>query len=348
MGWNYGAKYRKGRASYPDVPVVYTESASAFSTRGYYNPAFIRPDRKDVYDEESLQVDSWDLISANGPRDIPDVDFQRMIEDKYVGGEFVWTGFDYIGEPAPFEKFAKSSYFGIVDLCGMPKDRFYLYRSHWNQKSPTVHILPHWNWEGREGKPTPVYVYTSGDSAELFLNGKSLGRKSKDLSRTLEKPEGVEFDLDDYYWIVDKFRLRWEDVPYEPGVLEVVAYRDGEEIGRASRKTAGKLASLRLSPEKEQFDGDDDLVYVNIEAIDSEGTLCPDDMTPFTASVEGGAELLGIANGNPIDYDSFADASHRLFYGKATLVMRSLPGSEPVRLTVKADELPDSVLVIRR
>ncbi len=345
-GWNYGAKYREAHKSFPNMPLVYTESSSAFSTRGYYDPSFKRPERKDVYDNDALQVDSYDFISANGPRDIPDVDFERMEEDRYVAGEFVWTGFDYLGEPAPFEKEAKSSYFGIVDLCGTPKDRFYLYRSHWNDKALTVHLLPHWNWEGREGRNTPVHAYTNGDSAELFLNGKSLGVRTKDSKRTLEKPEGVDFDLADYYWIVDKYRLRWENVPYEPGVLEVVAYKDGVEIGRAARKTAGKTACLRLLPEKDRFETDDDLVYVNVEAADSEGTFCPNDTTRFSVLVEGSAALVGISNGNPTDYDSFADSSHSLFYGRATLVLRNTEGGQKVRLIVSADGLPDSTLEI--
>ncbi|MBR5759148.1 MAG: DUF4982 domain-containing protein, partial [Thermoguttaceae bacterium] len=185
-----------------------------------------------------------------------------------------------------------------------------------------------------------------GDSAELFLNGKSLGRKSKDTKRTLEKPRDVDFDLADYYWIVDKYRLRWENVPYEPGVLEVVAYKEGAEIGRAVCKTAGKTACLRLISEKERFENDDDLVYVNIEAVDADGTLCPTDMMKFSARVEGSATLVGISNGNPIDYDSFADSTHSLFYGKATLVLRSGEGGQKVRLVVSADGLPDSTLEI--
>ena len=348
MGWNYGAKYRRARVSYPNVPVVYTESASAFSSRGYYDESFKRPERKDVYDYESMQVDSYDLISANGPRDIPDYDFERMLEDKYVAGEFVWTGFDYIGEPAPFEKEAKSSYFGIVDLCGTPKDRFYLYRSHWNEKDETIHILPHWNWEGREGQKVPVYVYTSGDSAELFLNGKSLGLKKKDSERTLEKPKDVEFDLADYYWIIDKFRLRWENVAYEPGTLEVVAYKDGKVIGRATRQTSGVQAALVAEPEKTYFEGDDDLIYVNVKAVDVEGTLCPKSDTKFNVRVEGAAELVGISNGNPVDYDSFADAAHRLFNGCATFVLRSTHGQEKVRVTIESNGFSDSIVELEK
>ena len=347
-GWNYGGKYRYARVSYPDMPLVYTESSSAFSTRGYYD--LRHPEKKDQYDDHALQVDSYDLISANGPRDIPDVDFERMLEDKYVAGEFVWTGFDYIGEPAPFERTAKVSYFGIVDLCGVPKDRFWLYRSHWNQKDVTTHILPHWTWDSRSVQNVPVYVYTSGDSAELFLNGKSLGMKHKDLTRTLEKPEGADFDLPDYYWIVDKFRLRWENVPYEAGVLEAVSYKDGREIGRSVVKTAGEVAALKANPEKKTFENEDDLLYVEINAIDDKGTVCPNATTRFSVEVEGPASVAGLGNGNPIDLDSFADLTHSLFYGSATLVLRSSPEwkekDEVVRVTIKAESLDDVVLTI--
>ncbi len=342
-GWNYGAKYRFARASYPDMPLVYTESASAFSTRGYYD--LRHPEKKDQYDFESQQVDSYDLISANGPRDIPEIDFERMAVDRYVAGEFVWTGFDYIGEPAPFEPPAKVSYFGIADLCGGPKERFWLYRSHWNSRDVTVHILPHWNWNQAEVKNVPVYVYTSGDSAELFLNGKSLGKKSKDLTRTLEKPDGVDFDLPDYYWVVDKYRLRWEDVPYEPGALEVVAYKDGQEIGRDGVRTAGDVAALCATPEKDAFESDDDLVYVAVNAVDENGVICPNAGNRFSVSVDGPAVIAGLGNGNPIDLDSFADNSHELFFGAATLILRSLPGTTaaetPVNVTITSEGLED-------
>lgn len=347
-GWNYGGKYRFARASFPNMPLVYTESSSAFSTRGYYD--LRHPEKKDQYDDKSLQVDSYDLISANGPRDIPDVDFERMLEDRYVAGEFVWTGFDYIGEPAPFERTAKVSYFGIVDLCGVPKDRFWLYRSHWNDKDVTAHIVPHWTWNADVTTNVPVYVYTSGDSAELFLNGKSLGVRHKDKTRTFKKPKDASFDLPDYYWIVDKFRLRWENVSYEPGVLEAVCYKDGQEIGRSVVKTAGKVAALKATPEKQTFESNDDLIYVEINAVDEEGTICPNAATRFTVDVEGPATVAGLGTGDPIDLDSFADLSHSLFYGSATLVLRSTSGwdstSNGVRVRIKAESLDDVVLNI--
>ncbi len=187
-GWNYGGQYANIKRKYPDKPVLYSESASALSSYGYY--AQPPPQNKTDYAVEDLEVCSYDHNAAPWS-DIPDLEFARMERDRYCGGEFVWTGFDYLGEPTPYmhyfeqmrkypqEQMARSSYFGIVDLCGVPKDRFYLYRSHWNTNAVTLHILPHWNWPGKEGQKVPVYVYTSGDSAELFLNGQSLGRRAK-------------------------------------------------------------------------------------------------------------------------------------------------------------------------
>lgn len=181
-GWNYQAKYRVAKERYPDKPVIYSESASAFSTRGGYKLPLAKS-KTDWGDDGVLNA--YELTAASWA-DIPEHEFEYMKTDRYVAGEFVWTGFDYLGEPTPVggkgwahPARARSSYFGILDLAGMPKDRFFLYRSHWNGKAATVHLAPHWTWEGREGQPLPVMVYTSGDEAELFLNGRSLGRRAK-------------------------------------------------------------------------------------------------------------------------------------------------------------------------
>lgn len=175
IGWNYARRYARFRDVYPETPIVYSESASALSTRGYYDPDL--PSRPSDYGD-GYKINSYDLNAAFWS-DIPDKEFELMERDDYVAGEFVWTGFDYIGEPTPHDADSRSSYFGIVDLCGFLKDRFFLYRSHWRDDAETVHILPHWNWPDRVGKNVPVFVYTSGDSAELFLNGKSLGMRTK-------------------------------------------------------------------------------------------------------------------------------------------------------------------------
>lgn len=191
-GWNYGGQYANIKRKYPDKPVLYSESASALSSYGFY--ALPQPQHKADYAVDDLEVCSYDHNAAPWS-DIPDLEFARMERDRYCGGEFVWTGLDYLGEPTPYmhyfeqmrkypqEQMARSSYFGIVDLCGVPKDRFHLYRSHWNTNAVTLHILPHWNWPDKVGQKVPVYVYTSGDSAELFLNGQSLGRRAKGQSQ---------------------------------------------------------------------------------------------------------------------------------------------------------------------
>lgn len=174
-GWNYARRYQRYRSIWPEKPIIYSESASALSTRGYYDPdlATRTADYGPAY-----QISSYDLNAAFWS-DVADQEFEYMKRDSFVAGEFVWTGFDYLGEPTPHDAEARSSYFGIVDLCGFLKDRYFLYRSHWREDVDTVHILPHWNWSGREGKNVPVFVYTNGDSAELFLNGKSLGKRFK-------------------------------------------------------------------------------------------------------------------------------------------------------------------------
>ena len=188
-----------------------------------------------------------------------------MEKDKFVAGEFVWTGFDYLGEPTPYSKQARSSYFGIVDLAGIPKDRFYLYRSYWRPDTTTVHILPHWNWPDRIGQNVPVYVYTNGDSAELFLNGKSLGRRTKQ-----KMPARYTMA----FWINIGFALMTST--YEPGELKAVAYKDGKEIGQAIMRTAGEPAAIRLTPDRKKLSATgEDLCYILVEAIDANGTFVP-------------------------------------------------------------------------
>ena len=251
-----------------------------------------------------------------------------MEQDRFVAGEFVWTGFDYIGEPVPyiaegwghFEKRqltraeeSRISSFGIVDLVGIPKDRYYLYRSHWAPEKQTIHILPHWNWPERMGKVTPVYVYTNGDSAELFLNGRSLGKRSKDPQAPVVR---------------DRYALRWLDVAYEPGELKAIAYRDGQELGTAVMRTAGAPARLRLTPDRTELVADgDDLSYLLVEAIDESGNVCPLAMNEVQFTVDGPGTIAGVGNGDH-HYPAEFDANHvALFYGKAMLIVRTSDGT---------------------
>ena len=323
-GWNYVQKYQNSRKKRPNLPLVYSESASAYSTRGFYD--FPLPKKKDDY-SLALRIDSYDRNAAYYS-DVADTEFALMERDRFVAGEFVWTGFDYLGEPVPFvaegwahfepRKISKgeegrSSSFGIVDLVGIPKDRYYLYRSHWAPEKTTIHVVPHWTFPERVGRNVPVYVYTNGDSAELFLNGKSLGRKTK--NRTSEN-------------VLDRYRLRWEDVVYEPGVVRVVAYKGKTRLGETRVRTAGAPVSLRLTPDRNTLRAHgDDLSYVLVEAVDKDGTLAPLAMNPVKLTVSGPATIAGVGNGDhhfPAEFDS---DQVTLFYGKAMLIVRASEGT---------------------
>jgi beta-galactosidase len=295
-GWNYGRRYASTRKAYPNMPLIYSESASAFSTRGAYKLPL--PRYKNDWTDDG-EMTSYTLTSAKWS-DIPEHELEYMRIDTFVSGEFVWTGFDYLGEPTPVmfsedpahegvfrgtrEGYdARSSYFGIVDLAGLPKDSYYNYRSLWNKTVNTIHISPHWNWEGYEGKSLPVFVYTNGDEAELFLNGKSFGRREKidpdQVKTSIAVTGGLDYavNLDDrdkpYYEIVDAYRLRWFDVSYEPGELKAVAYKNGKMIGEAIMKTAGGPDRLRLVPDRSSLDANGmDLCYVTVEMVDADGS----------------------------------------------------------------------------
>ncbi|MCJ7728503.1 MAG: DUF4982 domain-containing protein, partial [Sedimentisphaerales bacterium] len=307
----------------------------ALSTRGFYELPL--PEGKTQFSKQ-LQVHSYDHNAARWS-DIPDVEFQLMENDRFVAGEFVWTGFDYLGEPTPFERDAKSSYFGIVDLCGIPKDRFYLYRSYWRPDMTTLHILPHWNWPDRIGENVPVYVYTNGDSAELFLNGKSVGRRTKIK----------EITDSSYYAVTDKYRLRFNDVIYEPGELKAVAYKDGKEIGQAIMRAAGKPTAIRLMPDRTELSATgEDLCYILVEAVDEKGTLCPlaDNLIRF--KVDGPAEIAAVGNGNPMSFEPFQADSRKLFYGKAMLILRTTEGQGGrVTVTAGSDGLPATDITVQ-
>jgi len=350
-GWNYGRRYVTTRQAYPDMPLIYSESASAFGTRGAYKLEF--PKNKMDYGHDG-NITSY-MLTAAPWSDIPEIEFEYMRIDSFMAGEFVWTGFDYLGEPTPFVPgrwgvqtpegyVARSSYFGIVDLAGLPKDSYYNYRSLWKKDDHTIHLTPHWNWEGHEGESIPVMLYTDGDEAELYLNGKSMGRKKKigpdqvGISKSMRENfeytvgqfdyyKGVSEDKNPYFEIIDAYRLRWMDVPYEPGEIKAVVYKNGEQIGEASVKTAGPSAKLQLTPDRTKLKADGmDLCYVTIEVVDDQGIVYPLAMDTLTFKVDGTARFMGVANGNAMGHDSFTDKNHTLFYGKAVAVLRSLPG----------------------
>ena len=339
-GWNYNGGYAPMKNKYPGKPVAYSESASAFSSWGYYPSA---PSAKPLaYDAKTVvEIDSYDRC-CSGWSDIPDQEFARMERDRYCAGEFVWTGIDYIGEPTPNPTLCRSSFFGICDLCAMPKDRFWLYRSVWNDRKETVHLLPHWNWEGREGEKITVVCYTSGDEAELFVNGVSAGRRRK-----VEEPLPiVGKDKPDYYKMTERYRLTWE-VPYEPGEIKVIASRKGHVIGEDFRKTAFKAAAVRLTPEKPDL-AEDELGFVKVELEDDFGTVLPLAKDRVSFKIEGPGEIVAVGNGDPAGLDSFADtASHPLYYGRALVIVRRTGGSGlPVKLTASANGARPATLTL--
>ena len=338
-GWNYGGSYRKNHEAFPSKPVVYSESASAVSESGFYGRL---PQTKTDYARDTLQVSSYDHCAAPWS-DIPDVEFVRMARDAYCAGEFVWTGIDYLGEPTPIANgptfgirtneaaTARSSYFGIVDLIGAPKDRFGLYRSHWNSRQETVWICPsQWNVTA----PTPVYVYTSGDAAELFLNGRSLGLRRK--GEALQpRPAAL---TNAYYDVCADYRLRWFDVPAEPGTLRAVAYRGGQPLGEATVRTAGEAVALRLRACP--YNAPDARTRVLFaEAVDAHGVRVPAAARRVAFTLSGAGEIVAVGNANPRALESFkATAAHPLHDGRCAVYVRRT-GAGPLALRATATGL---------
>jgi len=341
LSYNYNQRWSLARMLEPNKSVIISESASTLSTRGFYELPL--PAEKTDF-TNSLQVSSYDL---NAPMwaEVGDDDFMWQQNEEYLAGEFVWTGIDYLGEPTPYGDFfvrrlklegkrgSRSSYFGIVDLCGIPKDRYYLYKSYWNPDVNTVHILPHWNWDLKNGEPVPVFVYTNGDCAELFLNGKSMGMKCKNPTSRNS---------------IERSRLMWNDIAYEPGELKAVAYKEGEVIGESIMKTAGEPYEIRLTPDRNTITaGGMDLSYILIEAFDKNGIPCPlaDNLIDF--SIKGPGIIAGVGNGNPQSLEPFQANYIKLFYGKALIILRSDFKKGDVELTATSKGLVKNTTKIK-
>lgn len=273
-GLNYRAHlYDEAYERLPQNIILGSETSSTVSSRGVYKFPVERKAGA-MYDDH--QSSSYDLEYCNWSN-IPDIDFARAEDHEWTIGQFVWTGFDYLGEPSPYDTNAwpnHSSMFGIIDLASIPKDRYYLYRSVWNKEAETLHILPHWNWEGREGEKTPVFVYTNYPSAELFINGKSYGRQTKHKNGTVE----------------NRYRLMWHDAVYQPGEVRVVAYDEqGNPVAEKTVRTAGKPHHIELVTDRSSLQADGkDLAYVTLRIVDKDGNLCPNDGRLVSFKVKGG------------------------------------------------------------
>jgi beta-galactosidase len=354
----YGQNYWPGvysqfHAARPNQPVIGSETCSTVSSRGIY----VFPISNDRgAGRQDFQMSSYDLYMP-GWGNTPDDEFSELEKNPCAAGEFVWTGFDYLGEPTPYngdltnllnfhnpvdiakatEELkalgripcpSRSSYFGIVDLCGFKKDRFYLYQLHWRPDFPMVHILPHWNWPGREGQITPVYVYTSGDEAELFLNGTSLGRKKK-----------APF----------QYRLIWNDVTYAPGELKAVAYKNGQPWSETSVKTTGAATALRLEPDRAKIKGDGlDLSYVTTRLVDKDGLTVPvaQNLVKYEVT-QGPGEIVATDNGDATDLNIFSKPERNAFNGLALAIVRAKPGAKgDIHLRATSDGLIGSEIII--
>lgn len=320
-GLNYRTQlYEEAYDKFPQGFVLGSETASTVSSRGVYKFPVVKaagvtyPDR---------QCSSYDLEYCNWSN-IPEEDFVLQDDKPWVIGEFVWTGFDYLGEPTPYDNYwpSRSSYFGICDLAGLPKDRYYLYRSRWNQSESTLHILPHWNWPGREGEVTPVFVYTSYPAAELFVNGKSQGMQRKHNGSVL-----------------NRYRLMWNEVTYEPGTLKVVAYDEaGKPVAEVAVHTAGKPYRIALEADRTTLVADgEDLCYVTATIVDKEGNPCPLADNTLTAAVSGAAGFRALCNGDATSLELFHHNRMKAFNGKlvVTLQAGSKPGPATLSLTAK-------------
>ena len=344
-GFNYRLhRYADGIKRLPQGFLLGSETTSTVSSRGVYHfPA--EPNNNDgkfsyagSYDPKAIegtdgQCSGYDLDYCPWSN-LPDDDWCWQDDYKWVIGEFVWTGYDYLGEPSPYDEYwpSRSSYFGICDLAGLPKDRYFLYRSHWNKKEHTIHLLPHWTWDkNRVGEVTPVYCYTDYPTAELFVNGKSQGKISKNPAERL-----------------DRYRLRWNNVKYEPGEVKVVVYdTNGQKAGEKTMRTAGKPAKLNLdvwtqhdSPLTSHpspllnADGED-LAFVTVSLTDKQGTLIPDAADQLTFEVTGAGSFEAVCNGDATSLESFKQPTMKLFHGQLVVVVRSAQQAGNLTLTVK-------------
>lgn len=336
-GFNYRVhKYYKNIEQLPQGFLLGSETASTVSSRGVYKFPVVVSDKATYPDGQCSSYDTEYCSWSN----LPDDDWKMQDDYSWVIGEFVWTGYDYLGEPTPYDTYwpSRSSYFGICDLAGLPKDRYYMYRARWNEQQHTTHLLPHWNWKGREGQVTPVYCYTDGVEGELFVNGKSQGRVRKDKSSRL-----------------DRYRLRWNNVKYEPGEIRVVTYNQyGDKVGEDVKRTAGEPAQMKFSvetPDHEPIacmvegctdehnvllnaDGND-LAFITVSLQDKDGNECPLADDELTFEVSGAGTFKAACNGDATSLEPFTQPQMKLFSGKLVVIVQSSKQKGDIILKVK-------------
>ncbi|NIJ45489.1 beta-galactosidase [Wenyingzhuangia heitensis] len=351
VGMNYWPEeYSNILRDHPDMIVYGSETSSMTSSRGVYHLPI-------DYDEkhETNHVSSYDVIVGPPWAYAPDIEFDALEKEPRALGEFIWTGFDYLGEPTPYggrdnstngywndDWPSRSAYFAPVDLCGFPKDRYYLYQSQWTTE-PMVHVLPHWNWEGQEGKNIPVIAYTNCEEVELFVNGKSYGKKikGKDLTEIPSEYHGFKKGM-----YKSKYRLSW-NVPYQPGSLKVVAYKNGKAITSKEIKTAGTPTNIKLVTDRENINANGvDLAYVTVRVEDKDGNLCPNADTLITFNVDGEGSLAAVGNGDQTSMASFQATNRKAFNGLCLAILKSSKKEGKITISATANGLKSDELKI--
>ena len=336
-GFNYRVHlYEQAYEVLPQKLVLGSETASTVSTRGVYK--FPMEVASDV-EHPDLVCSSYDVEYCYWSN-IPDLDFAMARDHEWNIGQFVWTGFDYLGEPTPYNVMPNhSSNFGIIDLASLPKDRYWLYRSIWRSDVETLHILPHWTWPGREGEITPVFVYTNYPSAELFVNRESQGIRTKSGA---DSPAAESNEL-------HNFRLIWDDVVYRPGEIRVVAYdKDGKAVAEKSVRTAGEAARIELKPNKTRMCADGkDLIYIEVSIVDKDGNLCPHDGRKISFSTRGEAgQYRAAANGDPTCLELFHLPEMSLFNGKLTAIVQATEIAGEFSFTASAEGVEEATITL--
>lgn len=346
VGFNYRPfKYEEAYKKLPQQLLLGSETVSTISSRDVYK---FPVERKAMAKYPDQQTSSYDVEHCSWSN-LPEDNFIYDEELPYMIGEFIWTGIDYLGEPTPYyvEWPSHSSYFGAVDLATLPKDRFYLYRSHWNKSEETLHILPHWTWNGREGEVTPIFVYTNHPTAEVFINGKSQGKQTKNLSIPLRETENPESQKT--FERQKRYRLMWLNTKYEPGSVKVVAYNDkGEAVAEKEIHTAGKPYQIKLTADRNYIKADGkDLAYITVEVVDKEGNVCPNvnDLVQF--EVKGAGKFRASANGDATSLDLFHEPKMHLFNGKLMAIVQASEKTGEIIFKAKSQKIKGNQIKIQ-
>ena len=352
VGMNYWPEnYNEILEKNPDMIVYGSETSSQTSSRGVYHLPIEFKEK-----HETNHVSSYDVTVGPPWAYAPDIEFDAQEKASKSLGEFLWTGFDYLGEPTPYggrdnstngywndDWPSRSSYFGPVDLAGFPKDRYYLYQSQWTTK-PMVHVLPHWNWEEKLGETIPVFAYTNAEEVELFLNGKSYGKKIKGKDLTEIPSEYHDFKKGMYK---TKYRLSW-NVKYQPGELKVVAYNKGEVVATDIRITAGKPAKIKLIADRNKITADGkDLSFITVVVEDKDGNICPKASNLIKFNIEGNGVLAAVGNGDPTSLKSFQIPERNAFSGKCLLVVKSTENGGEIKITATSEGLASETIIIK-